>query len=502
MKRILRTLALATMAAVAAGPAFAEVIPGKYLVYFKSTSRVPSGSHERVVRGLQEANRTNINLLQKKIGKKGDAVSPLWIVNGAIVKASKSELSTIENLGNVASVKPVEYRKWIDLRPASRVVRTDAAPVWNIVKVRAPEVWQNYNIDGSGIVVGHIDTGIAASHPALKGKVLAFKDFTPAAKTEAYDDQGHGSHTAGTIAGSNGLGVAPGARLIVAKVFDKSGGAEDAWLLQAMQWIMDPDGNPDTNDAPLLVSNSWGSDDSTDKGFWEAVKSWVSAGMVPVFAAGNNGPNKVGTPGGFPHSWAVAATKKDDVLAYFSSVGPVVWDGVTYIKPDIAAPGYGVISCDTGAGTVSNMGTSMACPHVAGLAALMLQANPKLTIEQVRSLGESTAIDLGAAGKDNKFGSGRFDAVECIKKVMENASLEAAFAAYDRALAAEVALVGVQSISPLAAPLARSLVIRCKSLDDGEFRALNISVENSGSQAAKNLLKEAAAIRQGDNLQK
>ena len=501
MKKILSSLAIALAAVVSAGPAFADVVPGKYLVYFKTNRSVQSGSHEQVVRGLQTVNRTNIDLLQKKIGKKADSVSPLWIVNGAVVRASKTELKSLESLDNVASVKPVEYRKWIDLRPTTRVVRTDAAPVWNILKVRAPEVWQNNSIDGSGIVVGHIDTGINANHPALKGKVLAFKDFTPAAKAEAYDDQGHGSHTAGTIAGGNGLGVAPGARLIVAKVFDKQGSSEDATLLQAMQWMMDPDGNPATNDAPLLVSNSWGSDDSTDKGFWEAVNAWVSAGIVPVFAAGNNGPNKVGTPGGFPHSWAVAATKKDDTLAYFSSLGPVVWDGVTYIKPDIAAPGYGVISCDLGAGTVSNMGTSMACPHVAGLVALMLQANPKLTIEQVRNLGESTAIDLGTAGKDNKFGSGRFDAVECIKKVLTNASLEAAFAAYDRALAAEVALVGVQSSSPLAGPLARSIVIRCKSLDDGESRSLNISVANSGSQAAQKLLQEAAAVRQGENLQ-
>lgn len=503
MKKLFSSLAIALATMVAGGPAFADAVPGKYLVYFKTTKRVQAGSHEQVVRGLQSLNRTNIDLLQKKIGKKGDAVSPLWIVNGAVVKASKSELKALETLDNVASVKPVEYRKWVDLRPATRFVRADAAPVWNIAKVRAPEVWQTYNIDGSGIVVGHLDTGAAAAHPALAGKILAFKDFTAVPKPEAYDDQGHGSHTAGTIAGGNGLGVAPGARLIVAKVFDKQGGAEDAWLLQAMQWIMDPDGNPETNDAPQLVSNSWGSDDSTDKGFWDAVNAWVSAGMVPVFAAGNNGPSgKVGTPGGFPHSWAVAATKKDDTIAYFSSIGPVVWDGVTLVKPDIAAPGYNVISCDTGAGTVANMGTSMACPHVAGLVALMLQANPKLTIEQVRSLGESTAIELGAPGKDNKFGSGRFDAVECIKKVLENASLEATFAAYDRALSAEVALVGVQQVSPLAAPLARSIVIRCKSLDDGEFRALNISVENSGSQAAKNLLKQAAAARQGENLQK
>jgi len=172
------------------------------------------------------------------------------------------------------------------------------------------------------------------------------------------------------------------------------------------------------------------------------------------------------------------------------------------VKPDIAAPGYNVISCDTGAGTVSNMGTSMACPHVAGLVALMLQANPKLTYEQVKNLAESTAVDLGTPGKDNKFGWGRFDAVETIKKVLENASLEAAFAAYDRALSAEVALVGVQAGSPLAGPLADSLLVRCKSLDEGEFRALSIAVENAGSEAGKKLLKQAAAVRKGEALQK
>ncbi len=471
-----------------------------YIVRFKPEYQLPEqGSHAEVVKMLQASVKKNLPVLKKVI--KTDDLTPLWIINGVALEATTTEIGHIKKLPNVLSAKPSRYQIWVPVDTEARPVKSHKGNQWSIVKVKAPEVWNELKIDGTGIVVGHLDTGIDAGHPDLMGKVLAFKDFTPNAKPAPYDDQGHGTHTAGSIAGGNGVGVAPGAKLIVAKVFDRKGGAEDTWLLQAMQWVMDPDGIPETNDGPKLVSNSWGSNATTDRTFWDAVQAWVAAGIVPVFAAGNNGPSgKVGTPAGFPHSWAVAATTSSNGIAYFSSVGPSVWDGITLVKPDIAAPGQGVVSCKIGGGYVSNSGTSMACPHVAGVVALMLQANPALTIDQVRSIAESTALDLGAAGKDTKFGAGLIDALACVKKVLEGASLAPAYEAYEAALAAERALIGVQATTPLSGPLARSLLQRTQALDEGELVSLRAALQQSGSPAARALFEEAARLRKAGDL--
>lgn len=502
MRKTLLASALALMCSfgfTTAADAAAET-GTRYIVRFKHSTPVKGVGHEAIVSHLQKQLEKNLSSVKKHSGFKN--VEKLWAANAVTVKATAEEAKAISRLPNVAEVRPTQTRVWIDRDIEKHEVRADTTtPQWSVAKVKAPEAWEAYKIDGTGILVGVIDTGVYAQHPALAGKVLGFKDFTKAQKPEAYDDQGHGTHCAGSILGGNGVGVAPGARMIAAKVFDAHGSGEDADLLLAMQWMLDPDGDPATNDAPRIVSNSWGSDVVTDKVFWEIVQHWVDAGILPVFAAGNNGPSgKVGTPGNFPHSWAVAATTKTDTIAYFSSVGPTTWDGVTFVKPDIAAPGHGVISCSTSGGLVSNSGTSMACPHVSGLAALMLQAKPDLKIDEIRTIAESTAVDLGTAGKDIKFGAGRFDAHACIGKVLGQTSLESALAAYPAALEAERALIGVQAASPLAAPLARSLVIRAMDLDEGQFRSLQAGF--SGNAATAALLKEAATARTSRDLQK
>ncbi|MBF0407719.1 MAG: S8 family serine peptidase [Candidatus Riflebacteria bacterium] len=426
----------------------------------------------------------------------------IWAANAVAVTATPEEVRDIEQLANVEGVYPVKYRKWITDGENPQPAAPSKAIQWSVAKVKAPEVWEKFKVDGSGIVVGHIDTGIDAKHPLLAGKVLLFKDFTALAKPEAYDDQGHGTHTAGSICGSDGVGVAPGAKLIVAKVFTKSGSANDEEILKSMQWMMDPDGNPDTNDMPRLVSNSWGgSPETTASGsfFFEITNNWVAAGIFPVFAAGNSGPKgKVGSPANFKQSWAVAATTNTDGLAYFSSIGSTTFDGETYVKPDIAAPGAGVVSCKVGGGLVSNSGTSMACPHVAGLAALMLQANPKITISEMREIAEATAIDLGDKGKDNKFGSGRFDALACITKIVPQTPPANVVEGYKMALETEQALIGKTQISPLAAPMATYMIEKAKTLDSGEFNSLRN--QYSSDSTVTKLLNQAAAAREFERI--
>lgn len=485
-----------------------EPLNGQFIVRFKGSPTMKAGmDHSACVSALQKTCHKNVASFQK--GVTGLKPSPLWIINACVVEASPKDLTKIKALKNVSEVIPAKYQIWIDPTITGKKALPLADEVqWSIQKVNAPEVWEKLKIDGSGIVVGHLDTGVDGEHPSLQGKILKFKDFTapqtpsPTAsileKEVAFDDHGHGTHTAGSIVGGNGIGVAPGARLIVGKIFDKDGGATQAGILQAMQWVMDPDGDPETNDGPNLVSNSWGSNSTNDLTFWDAVQAWVDAGILPVFAAGNLGPyGKVGTPGGFPHSWAVGATSKTDSLAYFSSIGPIVWDETTYVKPDISAPGAAVVSAAIGGGLVSNSGTSMACPHVAGLAALMFQANPKLKIDEARAVAEATAVDLGTLGKDNKFGSGRFDAFACVSKILDSTESPLALSvkSYETVLKTEEALIGIKAETPLSGPLALSILARGLDLDEGEFRNALDMVSRSNLDAGKKLFQQLRASR-------
>src|SRR5205823_3235257 len=118
----------------------------------------------------------------------------------------------------------------------------------------------------------------------------------------------------------------------------------------------------------------------------------------------------VGIPGGYPVAFAAGATDTGDGIASFSSRGPITWDGTELIKPDVSAPGHNVISCKDGGGYRSMSGTSMACPHVSGLVALMVQGNPSLKVDEIETILRESAIDLGAPGNDNDFGRGRIDA--------------------------------------------------------------------------------------------
>ena len=409
-----RFVALALAALV---PAAVYAAPKRAIVQLvEEASLAPvAGDPEAVIRALQEtATRSQAPFVKRLAGRGAVVETQLWATNALIVRAEPAVLDELAHDPAVASVTadtivplPKVTQEPVDTK------LDDGEVVWSVQKIGAPDVWAQ-GLDGTGVTVGLVDTGADGTHPDLAGKIVAFHDFI-GTSTTAIDGQGHGTHTAGTIAGcgkgGKKTGVAPGAKLIVARVFSEQG-ASTADLLKAMQWIMDPDGNPATNDAPRVCSNSWGSNSQTDKSFWNVIAAWRAAGIFPSFAAGNAGPrpSTVGIPGGYPISFAAGATDSSDGIASFSSRGPISWDGVSMIKPDVSAPGHKVISCKDGGGYWSLSGTSMACPHVTGLVALMLQGNPSLKIEEIETILRDTSIDLGAAGNDNDFGRGRIDA--------------------------------------------------------------------------------------------
>jgi subtilisin family serine protease len=427
-------LALAFGVLQAATPSYETVIvtPVSQPATVKADPTTRSGLVEIL---MDQARRSQKKLLADlnplTIGSDAAAVKEfhsIWIVNRVIVTATREVIDQIAKRSDVVSVRPAQTI------PLVKPVATDAtAAEYGVDKVRAPEVWSKHSIDGSGVLVGHLDTGVYVQHPDLAGKVAKFKDFFGSTASESFDGQGHGTHTAGTIVGGSAsgkaIGVAPGAKLIVGRIFNNSGSTTDDVILLAMNWIADPDGNPQTADAPRLVSCSWGgpkSGDTSGGDLWTAAQHWVDLEILPVFAAGNSGPGAktVGTPGAFPHVLAVGATNATDAIASFSSRGPARWDGTDYIKPDVSAPGSNIKSAKDNGGYTTMSGTSMACPTTAGVVALVIQANPALKVKQLVDIMRSTAKDLGAAGQDNNFGWGLIDAVKAVEKAKSLAAFD------------------------------------------------------------------------------
>lgn len=363
---------------------------------------------------------------------KVNLVSELWAANAVIVDADNDLLGEMANVSDIAHLSldrviPLEKLPQNSGKEIMEEGYTYGLKTLGIDKIRA-----SYGLSGKGVVVGILDSGIDAEHVDLAGKVKLWKDFAGDSSTPL-DKVAHGTHCAGTIAGGDAsgkqIGVAPGAQLIVGRIFGDTGSASLSGILQAMNWISDPDGDPNTNDAPRLISNSWGGRQGSmesEKSMWNLVQTWRSLNIVPVFAAGNDGPwpKTVGTPGGYPHSYAVGATDSRDQAARFSSRGPITWDGKDYIKPDISAPGVDIYSTVPGGKYRKMSGTSMACPHISGVIALMLEANPALTVQKVEELLNTTAIDLGEEGKDSVFGYGRADAFAVIQKIKDRHSEE------------------------------------------------------------------------------
>jgi bacillopeptidase F len=289
--------------------------------------------------------------------------------------------------------------------------------------IGARQAWRATGVTGASVRVGSIDTGVDARHPALAGRIAGWRDVI-AGRAAPYDDNGHGTHTAGVIAGGGPgapVGVAPGAKLLVAKAIRGDGRGMGSDVLAAAQWLTDPDGNPATADFPSVVNSSWGqSADPNDVWFRPMLARWRSLGIVAVFAAGNSGPRpgSVGSPSGYPEALAVGAVDGERQVAAFSSRGPVDWqnrDGTgpaagPIAKPDLVAPGVDVVSSMDG-GYAPLTGTSMAAPHVAGVAALVRSANPALTAPQVEQILRTTAADVGPPGPDAASGAGLVDAL-------------------------------------------------------------------------------------------
>jgi subtilisin family serine protease len=270
-------------------------------------------------------------------------------------------------------------------------------------------------LTGKGVRVGIIDTGIDHTHKDLGGcfglncKVVGGYDFSDE-DNDPMDYYGHGTHVAATVAGNGTLnGVAPEASLYSLKVFPNS--YEDV-IIEAIEWSIDPNNDTNFSDHLDIISLSLGGSGNPDDPMSQAIDNAVSQGVVAVIAAGNSGPfeNSIGSPGTARKAITVGASDKNDSITSFSSRGPIKWKNSNNItiflnKPDIVAPGANICAAQYDSAWedrkcyddshVSISGTSMATPHVSGAVALIKQAHPDWTPEEMKYYLMNNAKSLG-----------------------------------------------------------------------------------------------------------
>jgi serine protease AprX len=383
-------------------------------------------------------------------------VKALWAPNVVAAEVRASYLTSLAAFEGVQRINlDAEYN-------------VTCALAWGVAKIGADRVWDELYVKGDGVVVAVTDTGVDYEHTDLRERDWVNEDEIP---DNGIDDDGngyiddyhgwntyngsketrggaggHGSHCAGSVCGDGAAGtqtgVAPGALVMPVQVLSNSGSGNQTDTWEGMQYAFD--NGADVTSMSLGWKQYWNPDRVTWRSLCETL---IAGGMVYAIAAGNERtdaglppPTNIRTPGDVPAVITVGATTHDDVYAYFSSYGPVTWQDISpwydypyppgLIKPDVSAPGYQITSVRGITGGYSVMsGTSMATPHVAGFAALILQVDPNLTNAQVRIWMEDYALDLGTPGKDNDYGSGRIRCYETVSAMQSTPVTIKSFAA-------------------------------------------------------------------------
>jgi subtilisin family serine protease len=421
--------------------------------------------HKRVISALKSAASRSQGYILDYLQARKDQGSvkgftPYWIMNLVVVQATvdelrriagRSDVDIIESNFRASLIEPVGDRvesvripdKGIGVTPGLRAVKADS-------------VWYEFGITGMGRLLANLDTGVDGSHPALTARWRGnhepwqecWRDALGYGDTYPHDYHSHGTHVMGTLCGlgagtNDTIGIAWEAEWIADNAINQAVTSElDNDILDAFQWFADPDGDSCTvDDVPDVVQNSWGvysywpGYQDCDYRWQTVIENCEASGVVCVFSAGNEGPasqthrspaNICKTPTTNFSVGAIDATNYDFPypIADFSSRGPSDCDGRTR-KPEVVAPGVQVYSSVPGGGYEWYWwdGTSMAGPHVAGVVALMRQANPDLEVDAIKQILINTAVDLGPFGEENTYGWGIIDAHQAVLAALQSAYL-------------------------------------------------------------------------------
>ena len=404
--------------------------------------------------------------LRRDLDKQHIAHRVLWLTNSiAIPAASQATLTWLAARADVAHIDLDVQGRGIEAQqsPISKLQSLLNAPQSissGVARVNAPQVWA-LGYTGQGIVLADLDTGVQWDHPALKSHYRGWNgssathnynwfDSTNLSVASPTDDQGHGTHTTGTMVGDDGAGtqtgVAPGSEWIACRNMLAGSGSVSRYIA-CFQFALAPTdvngNNPNPALAADVTSNSWtcwGESPWNEQGCLQpdvlitATNALRSAGVMVVAAAGNEGVNGCSTvghaPGTYPRVLSIGATNVDatNSIAYFSSRGPSTYDGG--LKPDLVAPGVSIYSSIPTNSYGSMQGTSMATPHVAGVVALMWSAAPGLLgdIDDTEAILRHTAAPLttsetcgsvsGGIVPNNTYGYGLVDAQAAVSEAL------------------------------------------------------------------------------------
>lgn len=407
--------------------------------------------------------------LQRWLQRKQISFRSFYIVNMLSLRADRA---LIDSLAIREDVSAVIEDSPMTMLPNERERNTTGSRAieWGVSKINAPQVWA-LGFTGQNITIGGQDTGYEWEDPVIKFKYRGWvnnaadhnynwhdaihQDNPNSSGTNSCgydstfpcDDDNHGTHTMGTMVGDDGagnqVGVAPGSVWIGCRNMENGWGTLTTYV-ECFEWFLAPypvaGGAGDPSKMPHVINNSWGcptSEGCNTSNFSTmetALNNLRTAGCVVVVSAGNSGSScsTVSDPAAiFEGSLSVGATNSSDAIASFSSRGPVTVDGSNRMKPNVSAPGVGVRSCIRGTNQFGTWnGTSMAGPHVAGMVALLLSANPALDgfVPLIEDIIEQTALNLtsaqtcgGVAGTtipNNTFGFGRINALAAVNLVL------------------------------------------------------------------------------------
>jgi subtilisin family serine protease len=405
----------------------------------------------------QTAERTG-GELRASLEQAGAAPQVLLAANAIAATVDTGLLEQIAGRPEVAAIRldaPVSLSPYTVKQRAAAVETVE----WNIAKIRADQAWAVFGVTGQGVVVGEIDTGVDYTHPALVSQYRGnlggsfdhnynWFDFTGTYPGAPNDGMGHGTMGMGLAVGDDGgtnqIGVAPGAKWIAAKACTDGGSCSDADLLAAMDWMLAPTdlggNNPRPDLRPQVVLNMWGGG-SCDAFALPSLQVWRAAAILPVFSPGGSGPgcNTVGSPADLPQAFSAGATDSGDNIGPFSARGPSCYG---QIKPEVVAPGVNVRSSFPGGSYQVWSGTSFSTAHLAGTAALVLSADPSLSLNQLEAIITSTALcreDLQCGGTpcpdgaNNVYGWGRIDAFEAVSLALGGPAVDIPWLAEDPA---------------------------------------------------------------------
>ncbi len=393
--------------------------------------------------------------IQTELDFFGVKYKPFWIINMLWVQGDHNLIQRIaqrNEIAHITSNPQIQFQQ-----PTNQITNLPqevTTITWGVNQVNAPQVW-DLGYTGEGIVIGGQDTGYVWDHEALKDQYRGwdgnsadhnFNWYDPVISTTVpVDPHGHGTHTMGTMIGSDvsgtAIGIAPGAKWIGCRNMDQNGVGTPATYAACYQWFIAPTDltgeGADPAKAPHVINNSWAC--PTGEGcaittLITATQRVREAGIVTVHSTGNSGSGcgTVNTPSAiYDESFSVGATDSSDNIASFSSRGPVTVDGSNRLKPDISAPGVGIWSSTKDGSYGLNQGTSMASPHVAGVVALILSANPNLIgqVDEIETLLQESAqpryTSEGCGGDQNDshpnhtYGYGLVDAWATFQRTME-----------------------------------------------------------------------------------